>query len=254
MRSVRHLFLLLLFCITASCTTAPQTITIFAASSLTDAFNQLASAYEMQHPDVDVLINFAGSSQLAAQLREGAAGDIFASANPAQMDTVIAAGRVASGTQQTFATNRLTVIVPSDNPANIAQFADLAQPNVQLILAVPGVPVREYVDEIVAKMDDAQFSEQLYGNLVSEEDNVRVVVAKIALGEADAGVVYLSDVTADIAEQVTQISIPDAQNVIATYPIAPLTDASNPQGAQQFIDFVLSDAGQAILADWGLAQ
>lgn len=239
--------------ILTGCTTDTQQITIFAASSLTDAFNELATAYKAQNPDVEILLNFAGSSQLAAQLREGMSGDIFASANPAQMEAVIEAGRVEAGAERTFATNRLTVIVPSDNPANIAVFDDLAAVKLQLILATEGVPVRVYTDQIVGKFS-AEFQQNFYNNLVSEEDNVRVVVAKVALGEADAGVVYTSDVTADIALRVLQIPIPDAQNVVATYPIAPLSDAKNPKQAQQFIDFVLSPTGQTILARWGLAQ
>jgi molybdate transport system substrate-binding protein len=236
------------------CTTESETITIFAASSLTDAFSDLATAFETENPDVDVLLNFASSSQLAAQLREGIAGDVFASANPVQMAAVIEAGRIAAGSERVFTTNRLTVIVPFDNPANIATFADLARPNIALILAVAGVPVRAYTDELVARMPDANFAPSFYDNLVSEEDNVRVVVAKIALGEADVAVVYASDVTADIANRVQQIPIPTDQNIIATYPIAPLIDADNLELAQQFIDFVLSPTGQAILLRWGLGQ
>jgi molybdate transport system substrate-binding protein len=167
-----------------------------------------------------------------------------------QMQAVIGAGRVEAGTEALFVSNRLTVIVPVDNPANIGSLEDLAQPGVQLILAVEGVPVRLYADEIVAAMT-ADFQERFYSNLVSEEDNVRQVSAKVALGEADAGIVYTSDVTPDIAGQVQQIVIPDEQNVIAAYPIAPLADAVYPELAQSFIDFVLSAEGQSILSKWG---
>ncbi len=251
---IKVLGLLLLILWATGCATESQTVTVFAASSLTDAFNELATAYEAEYPDVDVLLNFASSSQLAAQLREGIAGDVFASANAAQMEAVIASGRIAEGSSQTFATNRLMIIAPSDNPANIDSLEDLANPNLKLILAVQGVPVREYTDQIVATIPIANFAENFYGNLVSEEDNVRVVVAKIALGEADAGIVYVSDVTADIADQVVEITIPDTQNIVATYPIAALADAKNPEQAQRFIEFVLSSTGQTIMARWGLAQ
>ncbi|MCB8979959.1 MAG: molybdate ABC transporter substrate-binding protein [Ardenticatenaceae bacterium] len=229
---------------------APQKITIFAAASLTDAFNELAEAFEAQNEGVQVVLNFAGSSQLAAQLSEGATADLFAPANKMQMQAVVDAGRIVAGSERLFVSNRLTVIVPADNPAGITALEDLVQPGVQLILAVDGVPVRQYTDEIVATFP-AEFQAAFYANLVSEEDNVRQVAAKIALGEADAGIVYTSDVTPDLTNQVQQIAIPEAQNVVATYPIAPLTDAPAPALAQSFIDFVLSNEGQAILAHWG---
>ena len=227
-----------------------QRVTIFAASSLTDAFNDLAKAFEAQNEDVDVVLNFSSSSQLAAQLMEGVTADLFASANPAQMQNVIEDGRIAAGTEILFLTNRLSVIVPADNPAGIGSLEDLARPGVQMVLAVKGVPVRQYTDEIIATMP-AGFQESFYDNLVSEEDNVRQVAAKVALGEADAGIVYTSDITPDIARQVQQIAIPDAQNVIATYPIAPLSDTPHPEIAKRFIDFVLSDEGKSIFSTWG---
>lgn len=242
--------LLLMGCDTGENGAKPHEITIFAASSLTDAFTELADAFEAQNEGIEVILNFAGSSQLAAQLSEGALADVFAPANPTQMQTVMNAGRIEAGSEKLFVSNRLAVIVPADNPANITAWEDLAQPGVQLILAVEGVPVRQYTDQIVAALP-TDFQAQFYGNLVSEEDNVRRVAAKIALGEADAGTVYTSDVTPDLASQVLQIPIPDAQNVVATYPIAPLVDAPAPTLAQSFISFVLSDEGQIILSRWG---
>ncbi len=241
----------------AACATAPRdgadassTLTVFAASSLTDAFTELAETVESQNPGVAVQLNFAGSSQLAAQLSEGVTADVFASANSAQMQAVVEAQRVEANAVQPFASNRLTVIVPADNPAGIETFVDLAQPGTQVILAAEGVPVRDYTDKLLAAQP-AAFQTQFYANLVSAEANVRQVVAKIALGEADAGVVYTSDVTSDIAGRVQQIAIPNTQNVIATYPIAPLVDAPQPALAQRFIDFVLSEDGQAILSRRG---
>ena len=242
--------LLLTGCGARQSAAAPQDLTVFAASSLTDAFTELAGAFEAANPGVQVVLNFASSSQLAAQLREGVAADVYASANPTQMQDVINAGRIKAGTEVPFVSNRLTTVVPADNPAGITALEDLTRPGVKLILAVDGVPVREYTDEIVAAMA-ADFQAAFYSNLVSEEDNVRQVSAKIALGEADAGIVYTTDVTPDIANQVQQIAIPDAQNVIATYPIAPIADAPQPALAQHFIDFILSQEGQSILARWG---
>lgn len=227
-----------------------EELLVFAASSLTDAFNELGEAFEAQNEGVEVALNFAGSSQLATQLLEGAPAGIFASANAAQMQHVIEDGRILGGTEALFASNRLTIVVPADNPAGIQALDDLAQPGVQLLLAVEGVPVRQYTDEIIATMP-ADFQERFYVNLVSEEDNVRRVSAKIALGEADAGIVYTSDVTPDIAGKVQQIAIPESQNVVAAYPIAPIADAPDPELARSFIDFVLSAEGQRILSKWG---
>ena len=234
---------------TLTATRTPE-ITVFAASSLTDAFNELAQAFQAQNEGVQVVLNLAGSSQLATQLNEGIVADVFASANAAQMQAVINSGRIRAGTEVLFVSNRLTILVPADNPAGIHSLEDLAKQGVQLVLAVEGVPVREYTDQIVGAMP-ADFQTRFYANLVSEEDNVRQVSAKVALGEADAGIVYTSDVTPDIGEQVRQIVIPDAQNVVAAYPIAPLADAPHPDAAQSFIDFILSAEGQAILARWG---
>lgn len=228
----------------------PRSVTVFAATSLTDAFIELAAAYEVEHPGVRVVFNFAGSSFLSAQLREGVAADVFASANPAQMQALIEAGRIARGTETAFASNRLTIVVPHGNPASITMLGDLARPGVQLILAAEGVPVREYTDEIVAAMP-FDFQQGFYANVVSGELNVRQVSAKIALGEADAGIVYQSDVTPDIADQIQQIAIPEAQNVTASYPIAPVVDAPQPELARSFIAFVLGAEGQRILAGWG---
>jgi molybdate transport system substrate-binding protein len=228
-----------------------QELIVFAASSLTDAFLEISEAFEQVNPDTAVILNFASSSQLAIQLTEGAPADIFASANEQQMATAVAAGRIDANDTVTFATNRLTILTPADNPAQITELADLSRPGIRLVLAVPGVPVRQYTDEIVAHLG-TDFSEAFYANLVSEEKNVRQVAAKAALGEADAVIVYTSDLTPDIAGRVQQIMIPDAQNVTAVYPIAPLADAMQPDLARQFIEFVRSPAGQTILANWGL--
>lgn len=251
MKWLRYLFIILgLAGCNARQTTASQELTVFAAASLTDAFDELAAAFQAQNQGVTVLFNYGGSSQLAAQLAEGAVADLFASANAMQMANVIRAGRVEAGAERIFVSNRLAVVVPAANPADIHAFEDLGRPGLLLILAVEGVPVRDYTDEVVATMP-AAFQQQFYDNLVSEEENVRQVVAKVALGEADAGIVYSSDVTPDIAGQLQQIVIPDAQNVVATYPIAPIAGAPHPQLAQRFIDFVLSAEGQAILMRWG---
>jgi molybdate transport system substrate-binding protein len=232
----------------------PQSLTIFAAASLTNAFEDIGTAFEIAHPGVDITFNFASSSDLAAQILEGAPADVFASANLAQMQVVQDGDSLASEAQP-FVQNRLVLIVPADNPAQITTLNDLANDNVQLILAAPGVPIRSYTDTLLERLaSDPAYGEAyrtaVLNNLVSEEQNVRQVAAKIALGEADAGIVYVSDVTPDVGEQVIAIPILDALNTLATYPIAITQQSTHPALAQDFINYVLSAEGQAILAAW----
>jgi molybdate transport system substrate-binding protein len=260
-RRIRGLFIVftvifmatvLLFTVTQAQET--QTLIVFAAASLTDAFTEIGAAFEAENPGVDVVFSFGGSSQLAAQLAEGAPVDVFASASASQMTVAVEAGRIA-GTPETFVKNRLVLITPADNPASITGLADLANDGIALVVAAPAVPVREYTDTMLTKMAaypgyGETYREAVIANIVSEEDNVRQVAAKVALGEADAGIVYLSDVTPDIADDVLTFPIPDAFNTIATYPIAVTDDGENPEIAGAFVDYVLSDDGQAILASW----
>ena len=231
-----------------------QTLTVFAASSLTDAFGEIGNNFKAAHSGVDVVFNFGSSSTLATQLTEGAAADIFASANATQMQVAVTGKRIA-GAPKTFAKNRLILIVPTDNPAKIQTLHDVANKGVKLVIAAPKVPVRDYTDAMLKKLaaDPAYgdaYQTAFTANVVSEEDNVRQVSAKVSLGEADAGFVYKSDVTPDIADKVLAIQIPDAVNTLASYPIAATDNASDPKLAQDFIDYVLSDAGQAILVKW----
>jgi molybdate transport system substrate-binding protein len=233
---------------------ASRTLVVFAAASLTDAFEDIAVGFEAQNPGVDILFNFAGSTDLAAQLAEGAPADVFASANTRQMTVAQDAGRIGAE-PVTFAKNRLVVIMPSDNPANITSLSDLANEGVQLVVAAPDVPVRTYTDTMLERLaaDPAYgeaYRENVLANIVSEEQNVRQVSAKIALGEADAGIVYVSDVTPDINDLVITLAVPDEVNTIATYPIAITNDSAEPELAQAFVDYILSEAGQNTLASW----
>ncbi len=235
----------------------PIDINIFAAASLSDAFGEIGSLFEAGHPGVTVLTNFAGSQQLAQQINEGAPADVFASANKKQMEVVIEAGGIVSGTEQTFAKNRLVVIFPKDNPAGLAELQDLAKLGLKLVLAAKEVPVGQYsldfLDKAVADPSfGTTFKEKVLKNVVSYEDNVKAVLTKVALGEADAGIVYLSDISGADADKVSRIDIPDALNVIAAYPIAPVKESKHPELAQAFIDLVLSQEGQDILAKYNL--
>ncbi|MBX3083754.1 MAG: molybdate ABC transporter substrate-binding protein [Anaerolineae bacterium] len=233
---------------------ASKTLTIFAASSLTDAFNELATAFKASNPDVDVQFSFGSSSTLATQLQEGAPADIFASANSKQMQVAVDAKRIA-GKPSTFAKNRLILIVPVENPAKITGLKDLANAGVKLVIAADKVPVRDYTNTMLDRLVKLPAYGQAYKdavlkNVVSEEANVRQVSLKVSLGEADAGIVYRSDVTPDIADKVVAFPIPDALNTLATYPIAVTNDSANADLAKTFIDLVLSDAGQDILVKW----
>ena len=231
-----------------------QTLIVFAAASLTDAFEEIGAAFEAATPGVEVVFNFAGSSTLAAQILQGAPADVFASASDAQM-LLVAEDTLTADTPVTFARNQLALIVPADNPAAIDDLRDMADSGVQLVVAAPGVPVREYTNTLLDALADdpaygPDYTAQVLNSIVSEEDNVRQVAAKIALGEADAGIVYQSDITPDISDAVTIIPIPEAINITATYPIAALRTSPAPELAADFVSFVLSDAGQDILEAW----
>ena len=236
---------------------APATeakVTVFAAASLTDAFNEIGEQFKQQNPGVTLEFNYAGSQQLRAQLEQGATADVFASANTKEMNAAIQAGLVVSGTQQTFVRNRLAVIIPKDNPGGIVELKDLSKPGLKIVLAAASVPVGGYTLTALDKMNadfGATFSQTVMANVVSYEDNVKQVVAKVQLGEADAGIVYSSDVTPSAAEKVAQLDIPDKYNVLATYPIVALTAAPQAELAAKFVDYVLSDAGQVVLQKWG---
>lgn len=234
-----------------------KTLTVFAAASLTESFTEIGKQFKAANPGVRVTFNFAGSQQLRAQLEQGAKADVFASANAKEMATaIISDSVVVSGTQRTFVTNRLAVILPKSNPGKITSPADLARPGLKLDLADLSVPVGQYALDMLGKMSQdaalgAAFKDKVMANVVSREDNVKSVVAKVRLGEADAGIVYTTDITTDAAKELTTLDVPDKFNVIATYPIAPLKDAHEPKLASQFVEWVLSPKGQQVLAQYG---
>jgi len=231
-----------------------KSLTIFAASSLTDAFKEVKTAFEQANPGVTITYNFAASNTLVTQLLQGAPADIFASANATQMNAATTAKRIA-GKPRTFAKNRLVLIVPADNPAKITGLKDLSKSGIKLVLAAKGVPVRDYTESMLGKLAKlpnygADYQAAFMKNVVSEEANVRQVSAKVSLGEADAGFVYRSDVTPDISGKVTIIQIPDSVNTLAAYPIAVTDNSANPDLAKKYIDYLLSDAGQQTLVKW----
>jgi molybdate transport system substrate-binding protein len=232
----------------------PQTLTVFAASSLTDAFTEIGKAFEAANPGVTVTLNFAGSGALRTQIEEGAPADVFVSASGKEMDTLVTENFIAKGMPKIFLTNKLVVILPANNPAALEKLEDLSKPGVKLVLAAETVPVGNYARQALDKMNGSfgtDFKDKVLANIVSNEDNVKQVVAKVQLGEADAGIVYISDSIA--APELKSIEIPTDLNVIAKYPIAPLTKSENAELAAKFTEYVLSAEGQAVLQKWGFA-
>jgi molybdate transport system substrate-binding protein len=226
----------------AASTAGAETVTVFAAASLTEAFRTIGTDFEAANPGTKVEFNFAGSSTLARQIVEGAPADVFASADEENMKKAADAGDVAGATQA-FARNRLAIIVPRGNPKHVTGLADLGRSGMTIALAAPAVPVGRYAAEAFAKAG-------VPTPAGSNEADVKAVVTRVALGEADAGVVYTTDVAAG-GQKVEAVTIPDAQNVLARYPIATLKGAPNAAGARAFVAYVLSPSGQRVLARSG---
>lgn len=240
MRTMTALFALAISVAGCTSTDGDDELLVFAAASLTEAFGALETAFEADHPDVDVVIHLAGSQRLAAQILEGAPAEVFASADEVQMARVVAAGE-ARAAPRVFAHNRLVVVVPAGNPRGVAGLADLAREDLSVVLAAGHVPAGAYTREV---LDRAGVEVEP----VSLELDVRSVVSRIALGEADAGVVYTSDLVGE--DEVVGIEVPDELNVTADYPIVVLDDAGT--AADRFVELVLSDRGRGILEDAGL--
>lgn len=223
---------------------APDSITVFAAASLTEAFTQIAADFEGQHGTM-VRLSFGPSDGLATQIQEGAPADVFASASPKWMDAVAEDPGVKD--RADFARNVLVVITPADDPASLDSVDDLGRPGIKLVLAAEGVPVGDYAREMLA---NAGIADKALANVVSNEDDVKGVVQKVALGEADAGIVYRTDVTTAVAADVAVVEIPDDINVIAVYPIATLAGAPGGSPAGEFVTYVLGP-GQTVLGEAG---
>jgi molybdate transport system substrate-binding protein len=236
-------------------TASPVTLNVFAAASLTNAFNNIGKAFHNAHPNVTVTFNFAGSQALATQINQGAPVDVFASANQKQMDVVIQAGGADASASKVFAQNLLVVMTPKNNPGQITTLQDLAKPGLKIVLADKSVPAGQYAIDFLTKASaDPGFGKNYQANVtknvVSYETDVETVVTKVVQGEADAGIVYVTDALANVS-QINEIAIPANLQTLAAYPIAPLKDSKNAATAQQFVDFVLSSDGQAILANYG---
>jgi molybdate transport system substrate-binding protein len=228
------------------------TLTILAASSLIDAFGELGKTFENQNEGVTVKQSFESSSTLLTQIQQGAPADVFASAATEEMDTAVDDGLVA-GKPQVFVKNREIIMVPKDNPADITEFEDVANPGVKLALAQKDVPAADYALQILDKANaqyGPDFKKDVLANVVSREADVRASVNRVVVGDADATFGYASDYTVDIRDRVKLVPIPPDLNIIATYPIAALDDAKDPGLAKKWVELVTSKEGQRVLKKW----
>jgi molybdate transport system substrate-binding protein len=216
-------------------------ITVFAAASLTESFEAIAKQFEKRYPNVDVKLNFDSSSNLAAQIQQGAPADVFASADEANLQKTIDSGDVTAK-PVTFAKNRLEIAVEKGNPKKIETLADLADSDLVVVLCADEVPCGRYAAEAFAKAG-------VTVSPASKEENAKATLSKVSLGEADASVVYVTDVKAE--KGVSGVRIPNAQNVIATYPIAAVDESQNTAAARTWVRFVQSKAGQNTLKKFG---
>jgi molybdate transport system substrate-binding protein len=224
--------------ILAGCGGDRESVTVYAASSLTEVFQKL---------DPDARFNLAGSDELAAQIEEGAPADVYAAASPTYPDRLFDQRLIEK--PRIFATNRLVLIVPRSNPAGIASVSDLARRGVKLVVGAEGVPVGDYTRTVLANMKETR----VLASVVSNEDDVKGVVAKVSQGEADAGFVYATDVS-PVAEDVQAIELPEDAQARVEYPIAVVRDARQPDAARAFVELVLGERGRQALraAGFGL--
>ena len=220
-------------------------VTVFAGSSLVDAFGRIGDEMKKANPKARFTFNFGSSSTLATQITNGAPADVFASADEANMQKIVDAG-LTDGAPTGFASNRLEIAVAAGNPKKIAGLTDLARPDVVLVLAAPTVPAGKYALEALSKAG-------VTAKPVSQEVDVRAVLNKVGLGEADAGIVYVTDVKS-AAGRVTGVVIPEQHQVVARYPVAVVKDSKNAQLAHRFIEYLVSPAGQNVLAEFGFSK
>lgn len=245
----------LIIAVLAAVAEEPKELTVFTAASLTGAFGEIGQIFENE-TDMSVAFNFDGSQALRTQIENGAYADVFASANKKQMNAVKDAGLINNSSMVLFTTNKISIIIPKDNPARVNNLSDLARPGIKIVMGTKDVPVGDYALQIINKLgNDSAYGESyktaVLANVISQETNVNYVVTKVALGEADVGFAYVSDITEDLAGKVDKVDIPDEYNVIGEYPIAVLTDSRYPAESQEFINLVKSDEGKAVLEKYG---
>jgi molybdate transport system substrate-binding protein len=235
----------------------PKEITVFTAASLTGAFSEIGGIFENE-TDIHAVFNFDGSQALRTQIENGAYADVFASANKKQMNALKNDGLMNNSSIVIFTRNKISLIVPKDNPAKIGNISDLAKPNIKIVMGTKDVPVGDYALQIIDKLgNDSSYGQdyktKVLSNVISQETNVNYVVTKVALGEADVGFAYVSDVTEDLSGKVDKIEIPDEYNVIAEYPIGLIKQSKYPTEGMKFMNLVMSNEGKAVLERYGFS-
>lgn len=251
--------ILLLLAMQVSCVAAAGTnateLDVFAAASLTGAIVDLNKVFEAAHPGVHVMTNFDSSGTLETQIKEGAPADLFLPASDQNIQNLVKAKLLDNSSVTPYATNKLAVIVPVDNPKGITGLADLGKTGVKIVSEVSTVPVRKYTEQMLTKLSNdvdygPVFVKRFKRNIISEETNVAGATSKVALGAADAGVTYFSDVTKGLADQINVIEIPDKYNVVASYSAGIISESPHKDLAKEYIDLLKSEQGKTTLKDY----
>lgn len=235
----------------SGCGNKKETITVFAAASLTESMKEIKEVFEKEHPNMDIQLNLDSSSRLRVQLEQGVDADIYLSANQKHYDRLDEQGMIDSGKH--FLSNSMVLIVPTENPAQIEKLENLVN-ECKLVIAQKEVPAGNYALQILENLNNKfgkEYKKNVLENVVSQENNVKQVVAKVVLGEADAAFVYASDVTTDIKEKVKVIKIPEKYNVKATYWGGTIKKSENNKMAKVLYDMIIGEKGLTIFEKYG---
>lgn len=250
--------LLVAGCTSTGSAPAPEKkeLTVFAASSLTGAMTDIAKAYEALYPDIQIVLNVDNSATLRTQIEQGAHADLFLSANTKHMTALQGEGLIINNSVKIFTKNKLALLIPKENRANITGLSDLARPGIRLVIGTKEAPFGDYTRQIIGKMaNDSAYGQgyqnAVMKNVISEEPTVPSLVAKLKIGEADVGIAYASDVSEGDRALVTTIPIPDQYNVIAVYPLGIVQESKEKDQAAAFAQFITSTEGNAILSRYG---
>lgn len=254
---VRALLLICVVLLSAAChasspASQPPTLTVFAAASLADAFDAISTEFTAA-TGTQILLSYAGSQDLVTQLAEGAPVDVLATASLKTMDSAVASGRIAAADIRHFAANRLALVVNPAAAGDLSELADLAAAGRSVVLADASVPAGAYAVQLLdraAARYGTDFPARVFANVVSYETNVRTVLSRVELGEADVGIVYQSDAAAASADVII-VALPADLNPAVPYPLARVSDSAEPALADAFIAYIMSDAGQALLQRYG---
>ncbi len=235
----------------------PKELTVFTAASLTGAFGEIGQIYKNE-TNISVVFNFDGSQALRSQIENGAYADLFASANKKQMNALKNGGLMNNSSIVIFTKNKLSLIVPKNNPAKIFNLSDLAKPGLKIVMGTKDVPVGDYALQIISNLGNnssygPDYKTKVLANVISQETNVNYVVTKVALGEADVGFAYVSDVTGNLASKMDKIDIPEEYNIIAEYPMGILLESKYPAESQELMNLVMSNEGKAVMEKYGFS-